>query len=222
MELELIYQILSDNISKCFPENQEFLEKIALMNSKHSNPLLNLLHFSLALLFVILPTILAILNREFIGVAFPMGAIGLWLILFGRVKIGGISIEGKQAYSVGSSLLLPLFISGAVHQLGLWPPLAISAIVVGLCVAIVLYFAVKSTAVPKERTVVVIIFLSGVVLTIIGNTLDAPSDSAGVILVNGIPLLPVPSLILLIQSLGFATIVVGLYGLIFGFTQKKK
>jgi hypothetical protein len=215
-------QIFSESITEVLPKNQEFLEEISTMKSKPFNLLLKLLYFLLAFLIVVMPTIMALVNGDLIGIAWLMGAMGLWLVLVGRLRIGNFSLEGKQAFAVGGALLFPLFISTTVHQLGLWPPLTIGAIVVGLFAAIILYFAVKPTAVPKERSLAVVIFLSGLGLTIVGNALDAPSDSSGVILVNGIPLLPVPSMLAFILFLGVAAIVTGLYGLIFGFGQKKK
>ena len=192
------------------------------MKNKRSNPLLTTLYFSLALLFVIMPTILVILEREFVGLAFPMGVIGLWLILVGRIKLGGLTLEGNQAFSVGGALLFPYLISATVHQLGLWPPISIGAVAIGLIVSPILYFAIKPTSVSKDRTPAIIIFLCGLGLIIVGNSLDTPSDASGVILVNGIPLLPVPSMIFFMIILGIGAIVVGLYGLIFGFSQRKR
>ncbi len=193
-----------------------------MKKSKPFNLLVKLLYFLFAFLLVGLPIILSLLEGDFFGLTWAMGILGLWLLLAGRIKFGKLSLEGRQAFSVGGALFLPLLISTVVHQLGLWPPLVIGSTVVCLIAAVILYFAVKPTTVSKNRALAIVIFLSGLGITIVGNALNAPSDSSGIILVNGIPLLPVSSMIFFTVMLGSAAIVVGLYGLIFGFSQRKR
>lgn len=191
------------------------------MKRKNSNPLLKLLYFLLAFLIVGMPTILALMDGDLFGIAWLMGVTGVWLVLVGRLRIGRFGLEGKQAFAIGGALIFPLFISTVVDKFGLWPPLAIGAMILGLLASIILYFAVKPSVVPKDRSMAVVVFLCGLGFTIVGNALGKTSDASGVILVNGIPLLPVPSIQLFVLFLGIAAIVVGLYGLIFGFGQKK-
>ena len=192
-----------------------------MAKGKPFNLLVNLLYLLLAFLFVGLPIIWAFRDGDFSLLAFPMAAVGLWLLLFGRIKIGGLRIEGKQAFAVGGSLLLPIFITGAVNNLNLWPALAIGAILVGLISAVVLYLVIPPTTVPKDRSLALILLGTGIVLLLIGSAAGKPADSSGVVVVEGVPFLPISSMQLFFQISGIMGVLAGLFGLIFGFNKKK-
>ncbi|MGB2962943.1 MAG: hypothetical protein WBB69_03060 [Anaerolineales bacterium] len=192
-----------------------------MAKKKSFNILLSFLYLLLAFLFVGLPIIWTFKDGDFTGLAFPMAAVGLWLLLFGRIKIGGLRIEGKQALTVGSSLLVPLFITGAVNNLNLWPALAIGAILAGLISAVVLYFVIPPTTAPQDRSLALILLVSGIVLILIGSAIGKPADSAGVVLVEGVSILPISSMQVFLQGTGIMVVLAGLFGLIFGFNKKK-
>jgi len=160
------------------------------MKSKPFNLLINLLYIFLAILFVILPAMFVIARGGLEGLALPMAAIGLWLLLFGRMKIGKLHMEGRQAFAVGGALFLPILISGAVHQMNLWPALALAVIIIGFVAAFVLYFLIKPTPVSKDRTLALIILSTGMALLLFGFAISKPADASGVISVNGLTFIP--------------------------------
>lgn len=192
-----------------------------MKKSKPYNLLVKFLLFLIAFLLVGVPVIFSLLDGDLFGLTVGLGLLGLWLLLMGKLKLGKLSLEGKRAFSVGGALFLPLLISAAVNKLELWPPLVLGSTIVGFVTAVILYFVVKSTTVSKDRTLARIIFLGGIGATIIGFSINPPSDTSGVILVNGIPILPISSMAFFLLMLGVAGIVVGLYGLIFNYSQKK-
>lgn len=169
--------------------------------------------------FVLIPTGLAIGESGWIGLIVPITLLGLWLILVGKIRLGKFKIEGKQAFAVGGALILPAIVAGAVNQLNLWPSLELLGMIVGLIVAVILYFGVKPSMVPKNRGVAIAVFVVGLILVVIGSSIDKPDDVAGVILVNGIPLLPISSMQFFLELLGIGAVLAGIYGLIFGFNK---
>lgn len=181
--------------------------------------LVNILIILCVIAFVLIPTVLAISDSGWIGLIVPLTMLGLWLVLVGKIKLGSFKIEGRQAFSVGGALILPAFVAGAVNQLDLWPSLEPIGMIFGLIAAGALYFWVKPSMVPKNRGVAVAAFVVGLILVLVANSIEKPNDVAGVILVNGIPLLPISSMQFLLGFLGLGAVLAGLYGLIFGLNR---
>lgn len=192
-----------------------------MKRSKPFNLLVKLLYFLIAFVLVGLPILFSLRDRDLFGLTWALGMLGLFLLLVGKLKLGKLSLEGKRAFAVGGALFLPLLISAAVNQLELWPPLVLASTIAGFVAAILLYFVVRSTTVSKDHKTARIIFLGGIGLSIVGFSINPPADASGIILVNGIPLLPITSMAFVMLMLGVAGVVVGLYGLIFGLFKKK-
>ena len=172
------------------------------MESKPFKLLLNLLYIMLALLFIVLPVIFSIQGGDFEGIAFPMLPVGIWLLLFGKMKIANLRLEGKQAFAVGGALVLPFLAMTAQHQLNLWFPLRWISIVVGLILAVVLYFVVEPTTLSKSRYPFLGVLGASLLFFMIGSGMGDVSVGP------------------YLESAGLLGILGGIFGLIFGSSQK--
>lgn len=192
------------------------------MKSKPFRFLVNFLLFVLFIYIAVIPTVLTVADGDYDGLAIPMAAIGLWLLLFGRMKIGRLRLEGRQAFAVGGALIIPTLLLVVITQMDLWPPLRIGSVVAGLVTAVILSLAVKPTAVSKDRTLALIILGGGLVLVLIGSSMPVPADAAGMLIINGLPLLPIASMSLFLQLIGIGATLGGLFGLIVGFKPQPR
>jgi len=174
------------------------------MEKKSFTLLRNILYILLVFVFVIFPIISGILEGDFEMIGIAMIPIGIWLLIFGKIKIAGFNIEGRQAYAVGGALVLPAIVFAAQAQLNLWFPLRLISIGVGLILAIVLYFVVEQTTLSKIRYTF---------LGVLGASLLFYAIGSGIGDVSVGPYL---------QSAGLLGSLGGIFGLIFGSSQKNQ